>query len=1321
MNRPLARFTPEILTVLLVSAAIFYACSDHWQTVLRKSEKKAYTAFINSHPFTLREKKTPKEWKKLPKKDRPDLAWEQNYLMTLDPATGSPAEERLIIPLAQVEDFVDDPSRYAPGDVNFPWVERGPDNVAGRTRAILWDPNNENRVFAGGVAGGLWYNDNITSSTQEWQKVNDFWDNIAVSCIEADPSNSDVWYVGTGEGWGNLDAVRGLGIWKTEDGGNSWDHLLSTANNSFRYTQKILVHPTTGHVYAATNTGLRISTNGGSSWSLVLNNGNGANNNFIADLEIGADNAIWAAVQGDGVYRTTSGNSGTWTKLNSGNGFPSFGFNRIEIATAPSDASVAYALVVSGSVVDAIYKTENTGATWTSVNEPADADPGIPDTDFTRNQGWYDLISAVDPNDPDHIYVGGIDIFHSFNGGDTWNQISHWYGGFGEPYAHADQHGMAFKPGSSNEMIFSHDGGLTYTANASATQPSIGDRNNGYNVTQYYACAINPTAGSNNYLAGAQDNGTQRYDDPGMNSTTEVTGGDGMFCHIDQTDPTYQISSYVYNNYYRSVNQGVSFSGLPGGENTGRFINPTDYDNEQDILFGAKDNSTLRRITGITSTPSVSDMTIPALNGTASHIRVSEFTSGTSTIFVGTGSGNILKINNAQAAPSTMNIDSDAELPNGYISCIELGSNEDEILVTFSNYGVNSVWYTTDGGSNWVSKEGDLPDMPVRWALFNPDNQEEVILATEVGVWSTANFSANNPNWVPSNSGLANTRVDMLQIRESDNQVIAATHGRGLFSGVFFTPSYADDAGIIAVQEPNGVVCNQTTIPSVTLKNFGSEDLTSVDIEYSLDGGTTEVYEWTGTILPGDFEEVSLPEISYSVGSHTLVVSTSQPNGVEDEDPLNDSFTSDFEFGNNPVIVQIVTDNFGAETTWEIIDSNGSIVAEGGPYTNHQANGEYPEPDVQVCLQNGCYDFSIYDTYGDGMCCAYGNGSYTLLDADGNVLITGGDGWNNSETVEFCVSSPVPGVDNDAGITEILNVSDDVCGSEITPTVRIKNLGQSNLTSANINYDVDGQQSFTYNWTGNLASNATEIVDLPIMSFTGTGPHTFTASTELPNGVEDEVPSNDSQTFDFLSEDGNGATLTLTTDCWGEEVSWTITDEGGSVIASVSQNTLADNTTFTTDLCLETGCYDFTINDSYGDGLDGTASGCGQDGDYIITDSEGNVLVEMGNPDYGFSITQSFCIGETDVPGCTNILACNYNASATIDDGSCILIGDSCDDGDPTTVNDSVNGSCECEGDVFPGCTNELACNYNPIATLDDGSCLFTGDTCDDGDPDTVN
>jgi hypothetical protein len=114
-----------------------------------------------------------------------------------------------------------------PGDGIYDWVERGPNNVAGRVRALVFDPNDggNTKVWAGGVSGGLWYNNNITDANSSWNGIDDFWDNLAINSIAFDPSNTQVMYVGTGEGWYNADAVRGAGIWVSSNGGVDWSQL----------------------------------------------------------------------------------------------------------------------------------------------------------------------------------------------------------------------------------------------------------------------------------------------------------------------------------------------------------------------------------------------------------------------------------------------------------------------------------------------------------------------------------------------------------------------------------------------------------------------------------------------------------------------------------------------------------------------------------------------------------------------------------------------------------------------------------------------------------------------------------------------------------------------------------------------------------------------------------------------------------------------------------------------------------------------------------------------------------------------------------------
>lgn len=722
--------------------------------------------------------------------DRPDLAIAQDFELTKDPVLGKPTPERLTTAYDMVKQFAlsskNAGSASAVSATGLSWTERGPSNVGGRTRAFMFDPNDAShkKVWAGGVGGGLWYTNDITVTSPVWNKVDDLWANLAITCITYDPSNTQVFYVGTGEGWQNLDAINGAGIWKTTDGGSSWSQL--SASTSYSSFQKLIVATTDGtnyYLYAASNSGVLRSTNGGSSFTNVASAGG-----FAADLDQGADKTLYASFgrfSAGSIYTSTNGT--TWTKLNN---FPS-SVQRVRIATAPSDANVIYAMAQSGSGngLAGIYYSSNKGSSWTTCGTPVDNDSGI-GNEITRGQAWYDLSMAVDPKNAARVYIGGVDLFKSTNNGSSWTQISNWTG-TGFPLVHADQHNIVFKPGSSDTAMFTNDGGLFLGKNLSSGTISFANKNTGYNVTQFYSCAMKNTSGANYFLAGAQDNGSHKFTAAGINSTSQVTGGDGSYCFIDQDNSNYQITSYVYDQYYLSTNGGSSFPTSLGTGTNGSFINPADYDDAQNILFcnyASNDYGTnltsnqIERISGIGGTTSTTRISVTNMTKAATHIRVSPYaTSGTSTIFVGTSNGQLFKVTNAHATPTTTTL-TGSSFPNGSISCVEVGASENELLVTFSNYGVTSVFYTSNGGTNWKNIEGNLPNMPVRWALFNPNNRQQVMLATEVGVWICNDISVTSPSWSPSNSGLANVRVDMLQIRNSDNLVIAATHGRGLFS-----------------------------------------------------------------------------------------------------------------------------------------------------------------------------------------------------------------------------------------------------------------------------------------------------------------------------------------------------------------------------------------------------------------------------------------------------------------------------------------------------------------------------------------------------------
>ncbi|TSA50561.1 MAG: PKD domain-containing protein, partial [Sphingobacteriales bacterium] len=733
-----------------------------------------------------------------PNKDHMDLAMQQEFERTKDLTTGTVPRERLVAAYNYAQQ-----QRNSRGAIsNIKWMERGPLNVSGRTRTIMVDPNDVTgkSVFTAGVGGGLWKTTDITAQKPTWTMVNDFFANLAITTIAYSPLATQTMYFGTGEGWFNLDAIRGNGIWKSTDGGATFNQLAATTGSNYYYIQKIVVHPTTGDLYAATRSGVFRTQNGGTSWTKVLGAGTGAATDNISDLEIAADNSIYAGLGifgTDGVYRSTTGATGAWTKLNTGaNGFPTTGFYRTEIACAPSAAGTVYVMTES-SATDAlfnIYKTTNSGTTWTTCTLPTDADPGIAG-DITRTQGWYDLIAAVDPNDANKIVVGGVDLFRSTNGGTSWTQLTHWYGGYGFQYVHADQHALCFQPGNSSNLYFGNDGGIWRSADGGVTITSKQENNN---ITEFYCCAMSPTAYSNYFLAGAQDNGSQKFQKAGLNDTYEITGGDGAFCHIDQNQSQYQWTSYVNNSYYRSSDGGVNFTGATLSTNTGaHFINVTDYDDVGNIMYCADGNGKYCRWSNPQSGAANVLVTVTAFGSSGSYyptaITVSPNTSNR--VFFGLSNGKVVLVDaaNLLTVITGVHINNGAGMPAGSVSCIAVESgNDNHLLVSYFNYGVTSIWETTNGGSTWTSVEGNLPDMPVRWCMFNPNNNTQAVIATELGVWSTDLLNGASTVWGASTTGLANVRTDMLQYRSSDGFVIAATHGRGLFSTDAFTTAHVD-------------------------------------------------------------------------------------------------------------------------------------------------------------------------------------------------------------------------------------------------------------------------------------------------------------------------------------------------------------------------------------------------------------------------------------------------------------------------------------------------------------------------------------------------
>lgn len=785
-------------------------------------ERIRYENFLLSQ-YDIIPNHSQEELKEIPKPEHPHMATFQNHFMSLDPALGYVPSDRLHAAFLRTREMQNEF-----GDRQIEW-QNVPSNMGGRTRAIMFDPNdsNQTKVWAGGVSGGLWYNNDITDLNTSWNSIDDFWDNLSVSRIIYDPLDSEIFYVATGEANTALvtyreSSSRGIGIWKSTEAGapDSWEVIPSTSGFQYVTDISVKISNNQSEIYAAVvsgtyqgqnhesspSEGLFRSRDNGETWEQVLPNIPGTNTPYSpADIEITSSGKIFIGtmknLNGEGgavILSSLSGDINSWTINNdfqemiqqsNNNNIP----GRIIFSSCQSSPEVVYGAVGSGNINNMgfnlsygnyLIKSIDAGESWTLVNLPTSNG-----SDWA-SLAWHALEIEVSPEDPQIVFIGGLELYKSTNGGNTWNNLSDWdlmYYGGGDRYIHADIHQVAFQPNNPNTIAVTSDGGVFLSTNALSNTPIFIERNQGYNTLQFYTGDISNEYESINFVGGLQDNGTLLYQESALDINDMITGGDGAFCFFDDNEPIVITSTY-YNAWY-FINMDTNDYSYENAS-SGVFINPADYDSQNNIIYANKvrfNGSQSNRIIKISNIPNNPNTETISLNtGTSvyfSALKLSPY-SNQNTLFMGSQSGRLYKIENVNTDPNTIEIGSSL-FPTANISSIDIGDNENEIMVTFSNYGVSSIWLTLDGGDSWMEKESNLPDMPVRWGILHPNDINFALIATEIGVWKTSNLQSENPIWIPSVSGLANVRVDMLSMRDSDNMVLAVSHGRGLFYGEF--------------------------------------------------------------------------------------------------------------------------------------------------------------------------------------------------------------------------------------------------------------------------------------------------------------------------------------------------------------------------------------------------------------------------------------------------------------------------------------------------------------------------------------------------------
>lgn len=655
------------------------------------------------------------------------------------------------------------------------WVNIGPSNVGGRTTGIAIHPTNQNLAFAASADGGVWRWDyDPVATTWTWTPLFEDQPTLATGAIAIDQLDPSRIYVGTGEQNFALDNYAGMGMIRSTDMGASWLPPVPLGGSS--RIGAIAIHPVTNStVFAGASDGVYRSTDFGATWTRVLSGGYGTD----VAISRAAPDVVYAGIQGTGTdpsgvwVSTTGGDSGSFTQLLGSGGctLPSPGAG-VRVALALSDASstIAYAAFEIGQ--GEVWKTTDAGATWCQATTPGT---------FCNSQCWYDMVIAADPNDPDHLLAGGLNIYRSLDGAATWTQVT--------PSPHVDHHAIAFAASGPAMALNGNDGGVY---RFDLTAPTTVSRNveSGFTTTQYYGMGHDPLDSTYVY-GGTQDNGTQRFTSPSTttNGVALASCGDGAAIRVHPVNnqrlfhTVCPISSRLH--FLVSDNRGGSSTAVETGITTtesSNWVAPIEVASAT-IIYTATSNRVYRSTnadaspaTDITWTPLGTD----DLTSSGSLTTIASTAADPNTVWAGNSRGDVWLTRDGSTWTETWRANGGRGRYIGKITASQVDADVAWIALgglggSFDSGG--HIFETVNGGLSWSDMSGDLPNVPVNSIIQDDAGPDSFWAGTWLGVFRTDNHGAN---WVRHTSVPAAAVVEMT-LDPVNRIVYAATHGRGIW------------------------------------------------------------------------------------------------------------------------------------------------------------------------------------------------------------------------------------------------------------------------------------------------------------------------------------------------------------------------------------------------------------------------------------------------------------------------------------------------------------------------------------------------------------
>ena len=654
----------------------------------------------------------------------------------------------------------------------------------GRLNCVAFHPTDKQIFWVGSPAGGLW---KTTDGGVTWSTNTDDLPVLGVSDIAIDPTNTNIMYIATGDGDGGgglllpYGDTKSIGVLKSTNGGLTWSRTgLSSTVNELKLIRRLLIHPNNPQqLLAASSDGIWMTSNGGKTWEKKQSG------RFI-DLEFHPTDPsiIYASTYAilyssdtvAQIYRSTNTGS-SWTLVTTLDRV-----RRIDMAVSKQSPNVVQALCADlYGGLSGIWTSTDNGTSFTETFVGTES-TNLLNTSYNASgiggQGFYDLTLAINPFNVNEIWVGGVNTWKSNDGAKTWNLKTMWVGDSSNnpnqvPVVHADKHFMMYHPLDSGVLFQCNDGGLYKTTNSGVDWI---DLSNGLGISQIYRIGVAQT--TDLVIAGLQDNGTKVREGDEWNELP--IGGDGMNCIVDYSDHNYFYWSIQYGQIFRYDIQKPSIEvishHIPDGQKensspAGAWITPfVIHPTNPEVLYAG-----YKRIFKTTDRGDSWTAISPVLTSDVlQHIATSAIDENT--LYAATRDSLFSTTDGGQNWESKSIGITSALISNIIVDPL----NSKRLYITISGYlEGKKVFVSADGGDNWYNYSGSLPNVPVNCIVYQQGSNEGLYIGTDIGVFYT---DASMTDWIPYQNGLPNVLVNDLEISYRDNTLWAGTYGRGLWA-----------------------------------------------------------------------------------------------------------------------------------------------------------------------------------------------------------------------------------------------------------------------------------------------------------------------------------------------------------------------------------------------------------------------------------------------------------------------------------------------------------------------------------------------------------